>query len=144
MTMPTRTTCRGCDGSRLEMIFDFGEVPLAGGFLAGPEAIATERRYPLRVHVCHDCALVQILDVVDPQILFTDYSFSSSTVPPLVDHFRKYAAWLVERFRPARWRSSGATMASCSSRCGSWASRRSAWTCRTTSLRWRATRGSTS
>ena len=102
MTMLTRTNCRGCESNHLEMIFDFGEVPLAGGFLAGTEAIATERKYPLRVHVCHECKLVQILDVVDAQILFTDYSFSSSTVLPLVDHFRKYAAWLVDRLHPRK------------------------------------------
>jgi SAM-dependent methyltransferase len=95
-----RTKCRGCESGRLELIFDFGEVPLAGGFLSGRDAIASERRFPLQVHVCQDCALVQILDAIDPQILFTDYSFSSSTVPPLVDHFRNYASWLAQRFRP--------------------------------------------
>lgn len=100
MTSNVRTTCRGCGGVRLESIFDFGGVPLAGGFLAGPEAIATERRFGLQVHVCHDCALVQILQAIDPTILFTDYSFASSTVPPLVDHFRRYAAWLTTRLQP--------------------------------------------
>lgn len=95
-----RTSCRGCDGTRLDLIFDFGEVPLAGGFLAGPEAIVGERRFGLQVHVCHDCALVQILDAIDPSILFVNYSFSSSTVPPLVAHFDRYAEWLVDRFKP--------------------------------------------
>lgn len=101
MVSTMRTTCRGCDSGRLELIFDFGLVPLAGGFLSGTEAIASERRFPLQVHVCQDCALVQILDPVDPAILFTDYSFASSTVPPLVEHFRQYASWLVERFHPS-------------------------------------------
>jgi SAM-dependent methyltransferase len=95
-----RTSCRGCDSPRLETIFDFGEMPLAGGFLAGPEAIATEQCFPLQVHVCRDCALVQILDAIPHDILFGDYAFSSSTVPPLVEHFRQYAAWLAERFAP--------------------------------------------
>ena len=40
--------------------------------------------------------------MIDPDILFQDYSFSSSTIPALVQHFSDYAAWLVERFDPGR------------------------------------------
>ncbi|HYW55303.1 MAG TPA: class I SAM-dependent methyltransferase [Dongiaceae bacterium] len=97
---PARTTCRGCDRSALELVLDFGPQPLAGGFLAGPEAIASERRFPLAVHVCSACGLLQILDPVDPEVLFQDYSFASSTIGPLVDHFRAYAGVLRERFAP--------------------------------------------
>lgn len=94
--------CRGCGERALRLVLDLGEQPLAGGFLAGEEAIAGERRYPLRVFSCERCSLVQIVDVIDPDILFQDYSFSSSTIPALVQHFEDYAAWLVERFHPGR------------------------------------------
>jgi novobiocin biosynthesis protein NovU/D-mycarose 3-C-methyltransferase len=75
-------------------------MPLAGGFLSGPEAIAGEQTYPLVIHVCGRCGLVQITDPIDPDILFQDYSFASSTVGPLVQHFEAYAKWLSERFAP--------------------------------------------
>lgn len=94
--------CRACGERQLRLFLDFGEMPLAGGFLCGPEEIAAERRYPLRVFVCQACSLVQIVDVVDPDVLFQDYSFSSSTVAALVTHFRAYADWLVDRFAPTR------------------------------------------
>jgi SAM-dependent methyltransferase len=86
----------------LRLALDLGEQPLAGGFLAGADAIPGERRFPLRVFVCETCSLVQIVDVVDPDILFQDYSFSSSTIPALVKHFEEYAAWIDERFKPKR------------------------------------------
>lgn len=92
-----RTTCRGCERERLEVFLDLGQMPLAGGFLQGPEAIPGEKTYPLPVHVCLDCGLVQILEVIDPEVLFQDYSFSSSTVGPLVEHFEAYARWLREK-----------------------------------------------
>jgi SAM-dependent methyltransferase len=95
-----RTVCRACEGASLEPILDFGPLPLAGGFLAGPEAIAREQKYPLAIHVCDRCGLVQVLDPVSPDILFQDYSFSSSTIKPLVDHFRNYAQWMVEKLQP--------------------------------------------
>ena len=94
--------CRACGESALVLILDLGEMPLAGGFLSGPEAIEAEQRYPLRIYVCGDCALVQIVDVIDPDILFQDYSFSSSTIPALVEHFRGYAQWIHDRFEPKR------------------------------------------
>jgi SAM-dependent methyltransferase len=79
---------------------DLGAMPLAGGFLPSREAIAAEQRFPLIVHVCEDCGLIQIVDPVDPDVLFQDYSFSSSTIGPLVTHFQQYAAWLHQRFAP--------------------------------------------
>jgi SAM-dependent methyltransferase len=97
-----RQDCRACGARSLEIVFDFGNMPLAGAFLSGPDAIPREERFPLQVHVCRDCALVQILDPIDPDVLFRDYAFSSSTVGPLVQHFDGYAEWLVQRFGPSR------------------------------------------
>lgn len=95
-----RTCCRGCDSRQLKNFLDLGCMPLAGEFLSGREAIAQEKSYPLSAHTCEKCGLVQILEVIDPEILFQDYSFSSSTVGPLVDHFEQYARWLKEKFNP--------------------------------------------
>ena len=95
-----RTTCRGCDSKALKEILDLGEMALAGGFLEDEKALHAEQKFPLPVHVCLDCGLVQILEVIDPAILFRDYSFSSSTVPPLVKHFESYAEWLARRLSP--------------------------------------------
>jgi SAM-dependent methyltransferase len=92
--------CRACLGTRLHPILDLGEMPLAGGFLSGPDAIAGERRFPLVIHTCDACGLVQITEPIDPDVLFQDYAFSSSTVGPLVQHFQAYASWLKERFDP--------------------------------------------
>jgi len=104
MTTPAmilRTTCRGCNGTRLEQVLDLGMMPLAGGFLADEAAIATETSFPLTALICHDCALVQIPQIINPEILFQDYSFSSSTIAPLVQHFEGYAKWLVEKLKPS-------------------------------------------
>lgn len=95
-----RTSCRGCESQGLLEFLDLGMMPLAGGFLKDRQAIADEQLYPLRVYVCKECGLVQILDVVDPEILFQDYSFSSSTIEPLVRHFESYAQWMAERLKP--------------------------------------------
>ena len=96
----SRTVCRGCESDNLEEFLDLGEMPLAGGFLSGREAITREKLYPLPVHVCNECGLVQILKPIDPEILFQDYSFSSSTIGPLTQHFENYAKWLRDKLDP--------------------------------------------
>ncbi len=95
-----RDNCRGCGSKKLLQFLDLGMMPLAGGFLANKEAAAKEQLYPLPIHICQDCSLVQILEVVDPEILFQDYSFSSSTIAPLVKHFEEYADWIHNRLNP--------------------------------------------
>ncbi len=95
-----RSVCRGCESERLEKFLDLGDMPLAGGFLPSTDSIREERTFPLPVHVCMDCGLVQILDAIDPEILFQDYSFSSSTIQPLIQHFENYAGWLKANYNP--------------------------------------------
>ncbi len=93
--------CRGCTQPEVRPVFDLGELPLAGGFLRGPDEIPAEKCYPLLISVCDACGLVQIVDPVDPEILFGDYAFATGTVAGLVRHFDDYAAWIKARYEPA-------------------------------------------
>lgn len=96
-----RKTCRACESSELELLMDLGPQPLAGGFLP-PEASAVEKEllFPLPIHVCHKCGLVQTMHVIPAEVLFKQYCFSSSTIQPLTDHFGKYAQWLKDKYSP--------------------------------------------
>ncbi len=95
-----RTACRGCGSDKLNEFINLGKMPLAGGFLANREAMAEEKQYPLPVHVCWDCGLVQIVELISQDILFKDYAFSSSTINPLIRHFENYAQWLQAKLNP--------------------------------------------
>ena len=92
--------CRACGERELTEFLDLGNMPLAGGFLRSRDEIAHERTYPLPIHVCESCGLVQIVEPVDPDVLFRDYAFASSTVGPLINHFTAYAQWLQDRYQP--------------------------------------------
>jgi SAM-dependent methyltransferase len=83
--------CRSCLSlDNFICILDLGQMPLAGAFL-NTKDIVKEKKYPLKVYSCVSCGLVQFLNHIDPNILFNQYSFSSSTVFPLVSHFEKLA-----------------------------------------------------
>jgi hypothetical protein len=91
-----RTSCRACGGDRLAMFLSLGEQPLANSFLSGPGQFAKERFYPLDVYLCADCSLVQLLDVVNPEILFRDYIYVTGTSETMASHNESYAATVTE------------------------------------------------
>jgi len=93
-----RKTCRFCEGTNLTKILDFGDFPLAGGFLKEKD-FADEKYYPFNLNLCQDCFLVQISDVVPGEVLFKDnYFFFSSSIGTLVEHFKSFAQETHERF----------------------------------------------
>jgi hypothetical protein len=71
-------------------------MPLANSFLQSPDDFADEPRYPLNVYFCDDCSLVQILDVIDPEVLFRHYVYVTGTSETIATHNREYARTVVE------------------------------------------------
>lgn len=91
-----REKCSGC-GSYDDMIdvLNFGDIPLAGYF-PRIEEINNEKSYGCNIVICDNCGLVQVDTLVDPNILFEDYRYTSST--GLSGHFSKTASLLEEKF----------------------------------------------
>ena len=100
VTAPHRriTECRSCGGANLEPFLDLGSTPLADRLLTEEQLAEPEPTAPLEVAFCADCTLVQILDTVDPEVLFCrDYPYFSSVSPSLLKHFGASAGRLIER-----------------------------------------------
>jgi len=92
-----RNNCRGCYSKNLKCFLDLGTMPLAGGFLKKSQ-IASEVKIRLKVYFCKNCGLVQILDVVDPTVLFKNYFYVSSVIKSLSDHFKEYSQFLKKNY----------------------------------------------
>ncbi|BAE48944.1 class I SAM-dependent methyltransferase [Paramagnetospirillum magneticum] len=95
-----RPTCRLCGGKRLTEVVKLVPTPPANAFVPASELDREQERFPLDVFFCEDCAHVQLLDVVDPRVLFEHYVYVSGTSPVFVRHFEDYAAFVMERFKP--------------------------------------------
>lgn len=93
----TRENCRFCNGTNLTKILDFGNVPLAGGFLKEKD-FPEEKFYPLDLSFCQDCFLVQVTNVVPADVLFKNYFYFSSSIGTLVEHCAEFARETMERF----------------------------------------------
>ena len=73
------SNCLVCREPQVEEFLDLGTVPLANALLQAPPArAADEARYPLRVGYCGRCHAVQLLHLVPPEQLFSNYFYESS------------------------------------------------------------------
>lgn len=92
------TQCRSCKSESLRPFLDLGSMPLADRLVNAPGE--AEPAFPLVAAFCPDCALVQILQTVDPEVLFTeDYPYFSSFSPALLQHSRQNALARIENQR---------------------------------------------
>lgn len=92
-----RSRCRICDSSDLEPFLTLGPTPLANAFLRSPDEFAAERWYPLDLYFCRECSLMQLVDVVNPEVLFRHYLYVTGTSTTMAAHNRAYAQALVDR-----------------------------------------------
>ncbi len=84
--------CRSCGSKKLDTIISFGDTPLADRLLTENQLEESELIAPLTLVFCNDCALVQIRETVNPEVLFfEEYPYFSSVSPSLMVHFRESA-----------------------------------------------------
>ena len=95
-----RGTCRLCGGNRLTEVLSLRPTPPANAFVPERELSAEQDVYPLDVYFCEDCTHVQLLDVVDPKVLFGNYVYVSGTSPVFIQHFKSYAEAIVSAYAP--------------------------------------------
>jgi SAM-dependent methyltransferase len=89
--------CRSCGSEELHTFLDLGTTPLADRLVKEGDLDKEDLEAPLTVAFCEDCTLVQILETVDPEVLFQqDYPYYSSVSPFLMRHFQDSALALIE------------------------------------------------
>ena len=57
--------------------------------------------YPIDMFLCLDCGLAQLLDIISPDVLYSDYIYTTSSSSEMQEHFPKYAKKVVENIRPS-------------------------------------------
>jgi len=82
-----RTTCRICGSKKVEKFISLGPTPLANSLLTENDLRGREKTYPLDVYFCTECNLVQLMDVVSPERMFSDYVYMTGASKPMQTHF---------------------------------------------------------
>lgn len=92
-----RRDCRGCGSHDLELVFSLRPTPIGDAYVTPERVNVPQPSYPIDLHMCKQCGLAQILDVIDPEILYGEYIYITASSLGLAEHFRGYADNVIER-----------------------------------------------
>jgi SAM-dependent methyltransferase len=93
-----RDDCRLCAGSDLTLVLSLAPTPPANAFVTETDLSREQPVYPLDLYFCESCGHLQLLHVVDPRELFSNYVYVSGTSASFVRHFEEYAGHCAARF----------------------------------------------
>jgi len=77
MPLGPLASCRVCGAPNPKPFFNLGEQPPANSLLRREDE--KEKRYPLALHWCNECKLVQLGYTMDPKELFSNYVWVTGT-----------------------------------------------------------------
>ncbi len=100
MTYHHRDDCRLCKSSDLAKILSLTPTPPANAFVDAGNLESEQQCYPLDLWFCRQCTHLQLLDIVDPGELFSNYVYVSGTSPVFVRHFEDYAGEVMQLLSP--------------------------------------------
>src|SRR6266478_6765097 len=90
--------CRSCTQKQGVLILDLGLQPLANNLLREEDLSKPEPKFPLRLAVCQSCWLLQILDLIPPVQLFSEYLYFSSFSDLMLRHAKEAAQRYMREF----------------------------------------------
>jgi SAM-dependent methyltransferase len=90
--------CRSCGSHQGRLVLDLGVQPLANNLLRQEDLAKPEPKFPLRLGVCESCWLPQILDLVPPVQLFSEYLYFSSFSDLMLRHAQEAASRYIKEF----------------------------------------------
>jgi hypothetical protein len=88
-------TCRHCNAKLEHVFLDLGFAPPSNAYLTAADLHRPEVYFPLKLHVCAECWLVQTDDYAESHELFdNDYAYFSSVSQTWLDHAARYSAMI--------------------------------------------------
>ena len=95
-----RETCRLCKGSNLKMVLPLAPTALCDAYLSKDRVDEIQEIYPLELFMCLDCGYVYLPYVVDPEIIYRDYIYVTTSSMDLSNHFKKNSEEVLRRLKP--------------------------------------------
>lgn len=91
--------CRVCSSPEPRRVLDLGRVPLANRFIDPEATDSPEPTYALGLQFCPTCAIAQLPEAVDLEILFRHYLYTPSASATWRAHCDELAAWIHDYVR---------------------------------------------
>ena len=83
-----RVDCRICLSTNVDKILNIPKTPIGDNYTDKADSVCNS--YPLDLYLCVDCGHIQLLDVVNPELMYRNYIYCTSNSLGLADHFTQY------------------------------------------------------
>lgn len=93
-----RDTCRLCESNKVKLVVKLNPVPLAEKYTLTPEEAQSANKYPIDLYMCNNCSHVQILDVINSNDLWENYTYHSGQTKGIILHFQEVAEKTIKKF----------------------------------------------
>ena len=100
-TITRRTTCRMCGSSNLSLVYRLAPSPIGDAYVTADQLNIPQKFYPIDMYLCQDCGLAQLLDIIAPEVIYTNYIYLTGSSSEMRDHFHRYANQVVETIKPS-------------------------------------------
>lgn len=95
--MSQQSACRSCGHGPLEEFLSLGTTPIANALVSPRLNGVTERQFSLTLAFCSTCSLVQLLESLPSDVIFSEsYPYYSSFSDVLLKHSREHAMELIK------------------------------------------------
>lgn len=93
-----RNSCRLCNSKDVNLVMPIKPSPIGDAYVTKENRDVEQPLLPLDLYQCKDCGHIQNIDIVDPEVLFRNYIYTTSTSLGLNEHFRQYSNSVKSRF----------------------------------------------
>ena len=92
-----RDNCRLCQSRDLQLVLQLAQTPIGDDYLTKNQLNKVQEIYPMSLVLCSACGHLQLLDIVNPKIIYKDYIYKTSSSITLDNHFKDYAEDAIKR-----------------------------------------------
>ena len=86
--------CRICKG-KIKHLYKYKSTPLGEDFVKKTDK-RKQQLIPLNLFICKKCYLVQIAEIVNPNLIYENYLYETKTSITLDEHFKSYASKVIK------------------------------------------------
>jgi 2-polyprenyl-3-methyl-5-hydroxy-6-metoxy-1,4-benzoquinol methylase len=92
--------CRSCYSSKLIKVYHNNPSPIGESFLEKKNInLSTNKKYPLNLMICSNCKFAQLDNIVDSDVVYKDYLYTTTSSPGLIDHFKKASSVIISKLK---------------------------------------------
>ena len=82
-------SCRLCGSKKLVMALTIGNSPVSEKYEVKNDLARDHQLVPLDLYFCNNCSHIQLIHVVDPDYLWSDFTFKTGSKKILVEHMKE-------------------------------------------------------